>query len=94
VVLWGAGSKGVTFANIMNESKHSLAGVVYVNPFKQGKYVSGCALPVLAPEQLKMLRPQVVLLMNENYMGEVRMRLDELGLAPDVRLTGLSSRKN
>lgn len=87
-VLWGAGSKGVTFANLIAGGELLVAGIVDINPSKQGKYVGGCGLPVLAPEDLKVMRPDTVLLMNENYKAETAARLEELGLKATIRCVG------
>ena len=88
VVLWGAGSKGVTFANVVAGDEPLLAGIVDINPSKQGKFVGGCGLPILAPWNLTALQPDVVLLMNSNYTAEVSAQLDELGLKPEIRHAG------
>ena len=66
-VLWGAGSKGITFANVVAGEEPLLAGIVDINPEKHGMYVALSGLPVLRPLQLNELRPDVVILMNENY---------------------------
>jgi hypothetical protein len=94
VVLWGGGSKGVTFANVVAGNEPLLAGIVDINPNKQGKYIGGCGLPVLAPSELTELRPDVVLLMNSNYAGEVSTLLDELGLKPEMRHVDQWSRES
>ena len=88
MVMWGAGSKGVSFASVIVGHEPLLAGIVDINPTRQGKYVGGCTLPVLAPEELKDLRPDIVLLMNDNYEAEVSTQLDELGLRSEVRHAG------
>jgi hypothetical protein len=90
-VLWGAGSKGVTFANLVASDATLLAGIVDINPSKHGKYVGGCGVPVLAPEDLSALRPDLVIVMNDNYAGEVAARLDLLGLSSEVRSVNLHS---
>jgi hypothetical protein len=84
-VIWGAGSKGITFANVVAGHEPLLAGIVDINPQKQGRYVAFSGLPVLAPSQLNDLRPDVVILMNENYALEVTKLLKELGVNADIR---------
>jgi hypothetical protein len=84
-VLWGAGSKGVTFANMVATELPALAGIVDINPRKHGKYVAGCGLPVIAPEQLVQLEPDVVLLLNDIYHEEVKDFLTSRGLEAEIR---------
>jgi hypothetical protein len=84
-VVWGAGSKGITFANLIAGREPLLAGIIDINPEKQGKYVAFSSLPVLAPSQLSDLRPDLVILMNENYTLEVSKLLKEIGVAADIQ---------
>lgn len=84
-VIWGAGSKGITFANVVAGHEPLLAGIIDINPEKQGKYVAFSGLPVLPPSQLSELRPDVVILMNEIYALEVTKLLKEIGVNADIR---------
>jgi hypothetical protein len=86
--LWGAGSKGVTFANLIAGDEALLAGIVDINPGKHGKYVGGCGQRVSAPAELKELRPDLILIMNDNYRAEVSAQLSELGLKSEIRHIG------
>jgi hypothetical protein len=79
-VAWGAGSKGVMFAHLAGGD--TLAGVVDINPGKQGRFIPGTAVPVLAPEDLSSLRPDLVFVMNANYLEEIEGSLAANGLAP------------
>jgi hypothetical protein len=47
-VVWGAGSKGVTFVNLMQVGER-IAALVDINPHKQGLYVPGTGHPVICP---------------------------------------------
>lgn len=85
VMVWGAGSKGVTFANLVDPEGAGIAAFVDVNPLKAGRFVAGTGHPVLGPEALPENAPDVVILMNPIYRGEVEGRLAELGLAPQLR---------
>ena len=77
VVVWGAGSKGVTFLNIINSSEQ-VDYVVDINPHKQGMYIARTGQRIVSPDFLREYQPDVVLLMNPNYHDEVRARLREL----------------
>lgn len=80
VVLWGAGAKGATLAELMDPDRRWLRAAVDVNPAKQGRYMVGSGLPVIAPADLARLRPAAVLLPNPNYGDEVGAELVRLGI--------------
>ena len=83
VVLWGGGSKAVSFLTTL-ELGDEVDCVVDVNPFKQGKFVPGAGHAIVAPESLQDRDPSLVIVLNRIYLDEVRLRLDELGLTPQV----------
>ncbi|MFC1812470.1 class I SAM-dependent methyltransferase [Thermodesulfobacteriota bacterium] len=80
-VIWGAGSKGVTFLNTVD---HNIKYIVDINPNKHGKYVPGTGQKIVAPEFLKEYRPETVILMNPLYKEEVRARLSDLGVTANI----------
>ena len=84
-VVWGAGSKGITFANVVAGREPLLAGIIDISPVKQGKCVAFSGLPVLAPSQRSDLRPDLVILTNENYTLEVSKLLKEIGVAAEIQ---------
>lgn len=75
VVVWGAGAKGVTFANRLDPAAEVLAGVVDLNPAKQGGYLPGTAHPILSPRQLSERGIASAILLNPNYEQEIREML-------------------
>lgn len=83
VVIWGAGSKGITFANAMGEAAPGLCAFVDLNSRKHQRIAPGVALPVIAPEQLASLRPELVLISNALYEEEIIAQLRAAGLHPD-----------
>lgn len=80
-VLWGAGAKGVSFLNML-EAQDAVEYVVDINPRKQGKYIAGTGQEIVAPEFLREYRPEVVIVMNSIYRGEIGQMANRLGLAP------------
>lgn len=82
-VIWGAGSKGVTFLNTLRAGD-TVTHVVDINPRKQGRYVAGTGQRIVPPEFLRSERPDVVLVMNPLYLDEIRQTLATLGLTPEV----------
>ncbi len=84
-VVWGSGSKGVTFLNILQPGE-TVPHVVDINPRKQGRYVAGTGQAIVAPEALRTLQPSVVVVMNGIYRNEIGATLQGLGLSPEVLL--------
>jgi len=82
-VVWGGGAKGVVFLNALPAG--SVDRVVDINKGLQGNWLGGVGVPIVAPQQLQEDPPDVVLLMNEVYLDEVRGMLDGMGLE-DVEL--------
>ncbi len=75
-VVWGAGSKGVTFLNLM-PSGGLVDYVVDINPHKKGLYIAGTGQRVVSPEELVNIRPQVVITMNPLYTDEIKSMINE-----------------
>ncbi|BBK39441.1 NDP-hexose methyltransferase [Allostella sp. ATCC 35155] len=84
VALWGGGSKAVAFLTAVAPVPGVVA-VVDINPRKDGTFLAGTAHPVILPERLPALRPDLVVAMNPIYAGEIRDRLAALGLAVPIR---------
>lgn len=82
-VVWGAGSKGVTFLNILS-NQDSIEYIVDLNPRKQGMYVAGTGQKIVPPEFLQEYQPDVVIVMNPIYEAEIRELTTVLGLTPEL----------
>lgn len=82
-VVWGGGSKGVTFLNVLGADS-GIDYVVDLNPHKQGKYVAGTGQCVVPPEFLREIRPTDVIAMNPIYENEISGSVRALGL--DARI--------
>lgn len=78
-VVWGVGSKGVTFLNMLH-IRDQIEYVVDINPRKHGMYVAGSGQGIVAPEFLQDYHPDLVLVMNPIYRQEVQQRLDSMGV--------------
>ena len=81
-VVWGAGSKGITFANTGDTDAGSIVALVDINARKHGMVAPGIALPVVAPADLRRLAPDLVLISNARYQDEIRAMVADLGIAP------------
>lgn len=84
-VVWGAGSKGVTFLNIV-QPQDRVEYIVDVNPRKRGKFAAGAGQRIIAPEELRECRPHVTIVMNPLYVDEVRKALEDLGVESEIML--------
>jgi len=88
VAVWGAGSKGVMFLNLLPRCRE-VTCAVDLNPGKQEKFVPGTAHRVIAPETLSSLSPEslpaTILVMNPLYEEEICAHIAGLGLRVSVR---------
>jgi C-methyltransferase C-terminal domain len=91
VVLWGGGSKAVSFLTTLGLNPE-VDAVVDINPYKQGKFLPGTGHPVVAPQYLLGQPPDLVVVMNPIYVREVTLTLETLGLKPEVVAVGSVAR--
>ena len=77
LIVWGAGAKGVTFVNIMDPGCKNISCVVDINPKKQNKYVAKTAHNIISPEELDKFNGGDILVMNENYVEEVKLTINK-----------------
>jgi SAM-dependent methyltransferase len=75
VAVWGAGAKGVTFANQLDPAGAILAGVIDLNPAKQGGFLPGTGHPILSPVGIDEQGIASAILLNPNYEQEIREML-------------------
>lgn len=71
VVGYGAAAKGNTLLNYAGVRGDLLAWVADANPHKQGKFMPGSRIPIVAPERIAEERPDYVLILPWNLRGEV-----------------------
>lgn len=87
VVIWGSGSKGVAFLNVLGVSEQ-IEYVVDINPYRQGAYMPGTGQRIVSPDFLQEYRPQMVLVMNAIYQEEIRQMLANMGMFPELQSLG------
>jgi SAM-dependent methyltransferase len=85
VALWGAGSKGITFVNVV-PGGDTVTCLVDLNPRKHGRFVPGTGQPVVAPDMLTRIQPDVILVMNPIYRDEIGRLARQLGLRSVVEV--------
>jgi SAM-dependent methyltransferase len=78
VVVWGGGSKGITFLNILRP--HNIHFIVDVNTMKHSKYIPGTGQQIVPPKFLSEYKPDVIIIMNSNYREEIMRHVSTLGL--------------
>jgi SAM-dependent methyltransferase len=82
-VVWGAGSKGVTFLSTLNVPD-AVEYVVDINPHMSKHYMAKSGIEIVGPFALRDYRPDVVIVMNPVYRQEITAELSNLGLRPEV----------
>lgn len=83
VVVWGSGSKCVSFLTTL-DTVDLIQYVVDINPHRQGKFIPGVGKEIMAPEFLNTYQPDHVIVMNPIYLKEIQGSLNELGVETHV----------
>lgn len=83
VVVWGGGSKSVGFLTQFDDLK-AIGHVVDINPHMQGNYIPGIGIQYITPDQLRNIKPDVVIIMNGVYKNEINTMLAERGMHPEL----------
>lgn len=76
VAAYGAAAKGNTLLNFAGVRPDLLPYVVDLNPAKQGKFMPGSRIPIVAEQHLLDDRPDYVLLLPWNLRDELIQQLD------------------
>ncbi|OOZ41136.1 hypothetical protein BOW53_05260 [Solemya pervernicosa gill symbiont] len=78
IAIWGAGSKGVTFSNLVND-QGAIKAFIDINERKQHSYAAGSGVPIMPPEYIKQHDIDTILIMNANYQHEIKAMVRDLG---------------
>lgn len=79
VVLWGSGSKAVSFLTTLGITSE-LQYVVDINPHRQGMFMPGTGHAIVSPDFLANYKPDRVVIMNPIYRDEIAVMLKERGV--------------
>ena len=83
VAIWGIGSKGVTFLNLVEGADGAIDVLVDINPRKHGKYVPRVARAIDSHRVLERKMPDTVLIMNPIYEREISDTIASISLETD-----------
>lgn len=75
VAAYGAAAKGNTLLNFAGVRADLLAFVVDRSPGKQGKFLPGSRIPIVAEDRLEQIRPHYIVILPWNLDAEVRTQL-------------------
>jgi SAM-dependent methyltransferase len=80
--VWGAGAKGVALVNHMHGPKPVC--VVDSNPAKQDGVLPGSRIPIVAPDDPRLLQLGLIMIANPNYDQEIRAALRQCGFTGET----------
>jgi SAM-dependent methyltransferase len=83
VVIWGSGSKCVSFLTTLN-AVNSIEYVVDINPHRHGRFIPGLGKEIMSPEFLKDYQPEQIIVMNAIYCNEIQQQLNTMGVTAEV----------
>jgi hypothetical protein len=83
VAFWGSGSRATALANFLALGDE-VSCFVDINPYRQGSYIPGTGHPVVGPDELGRLAPDLVVVLNPVYVPEIRQKIAELRLCAEV----------
>lgn len=75
IVAYGAAAKGNTFLNYCGVNKAMIPFVVDATVQKQGKFLPGSHIPIVAEYMLKQYKPDFILVLPWNFKVEINARL-------------------
>lgn len=82
-VIWGAGSKGVSFLTTLG-IEGEIEYAVDVNPYKHGMFMAGTGHRIVPPAFLREYQPDLVIAMNPIYLDEIGAQLASLGVNAEL----------
>jgi len=83
VVVWGSGSKGVSFLHALEQSE-MVHAAVDINPNRHSNFMLGTGQPIIGPEELCKIQPRTVIAMNSIYRDEITIELKKLNIATEL----------
>jgi hypothetical protein len=75
IAAYGAAAKGNTFLNYCAASADDIVAAFDANPAKQGRFLPGTHAPILAPDAVRQVRPDYLLILPWNLKAEIMGQL-------------------
>jgi len=75
IAAYGAAAKGNTFLNYCGVGPEDIVAAFDANPAKQGRYLPGSHIPILAPSEVRTVRPDYILILPWNLQTEIMGQL-------------------
>ena len=75
IAAYGAAAKGNTFLNVCGVTERDIVCVFDRSAAKQGKLLPGSHIPILAPEKIEEVRPDYLVVLPWNLIGEIRSEM-------------------
>jgi SAM-dependent methyltransferase len=75
IAAYGAAAKGNTFLNYCAATADEIVAAFDANPAKQGRFLPGTHAPILAPDQVRKVRPDYLLILPWNLKAEIMGQL-------------------
>ena len=79
VVAYGAPAKGNTLLNYAGVRTDLIDFTVDRSPYKQGRFLPGVRIPILAPEAIREAKPDYVLILPWNLQTEIQSEMAYIG---------------
>ncbi len=75
IAAYGAAAKGNTFLNYSGTTSNDIFAVFDASPAKQGRFLPGSHIPILAPSDLREVRPDDLIILPWNLKEEIMGQL-------------------
>ena len=87
VAVWGAASKGVTFALLFSDTAATAIDfAIDLNTAKQDRFLPLTGIPVVSPVTASKMSVATVIIMNPNYEQEIRDLAKQMHWQPDFEM--------
>ena len=74
---YGASAKATVLTNYLSLNGQTVKGIADLSSTKQGKYIPGSGIPVISPENLMDLSPDIVVIFSWNIAEEIVKQLSD-----------------
>jgi SAM-dependent methyltransferase len=75
VAAYGAAAKGNTFLNVCGVTSHDIRYVYDLSHAKQGLFLPGSHIPILAPDEIESFRPDYLVILPWNLRDEIMAQM-------------------